>query len=153
MKKQTVYLILILVVITGIILYTQSLFVKKQDIRQNGTSQERQYSVEEGALGGESSERTVKVTVDFGDKEPFVSNVEAKNAYEAIAKVAQGKKWKLSTREYTYGLMAVEVGEKKNGDSGYWAYYVNGKPGPIAADRYIIHPGDNVEWKFGKITP
>ena len=41
----------------------------------------------------------------------------------------------------------------RNGDGNrYWEYTVNGELPMVGADKYVLHDGDVVEWKFGEMT-
>ena len=89
-----------------------------------------------------------KVTIDFGDGRKVTQNADAKSALSALEKVASGKGYKIITKEYKYGSIVEEVNRVKNTSANNWIYSVNGIPGKIAADRYILNPGDEVEWKY-----
>jgi len=49
------------------------------------------------------------------------------------------------------GIFIEAIGEKENGqDRKYWMYYINDQMPLVAADKYEIKPGDEVEFKFEK---
>ncbi len=91
------------------------------------------------------------VSIDFGDGSKISGEVMAQTAYDALQKVASGKNYTVEFKEYKFGLMVESIGQKKNSNEFAWMYSVNGKPGQIAADRYVVYPGDKVEWKYEKI--
>jgi hypothetical protein len=43
-----------------------------------------------------------------------------------------------------------QVGDYPNTKDKAWIYYVNGKPGTVAADKQTLQSGDTVEWKYEK---
>lgn len=58
----------------------------------------------------------------------------------------------LEFKNYDMGIFIEAIGNKKNGqDNKYWLYYVNGQMPMIAADKYILKPGDKVEFRFETI--
>ncbi len=58
----------------------------------------------------------------------------------------------LETKNYgSLGVLVVQIGQMKNGDGEkYWQYWVNNIAPPLGADKYIVQPGDVIEWKFIK---
>lgn len=91
------------------------------------------------------------ISIDFGDGSKVVGKVMAQTAYDALQKLASEKKMTVEFKEYKYGLIVDSIGQKKNSKEFAWMYFVNGKPGQIAADRYVVYPGDKIEWKYEKI--
>lgn len=91
---------------------------------------------------------TIAVTVDFGDGDKITENTSGQNAYQVLTKLAETKNWQIEAKDYKYGKMVERIGDKTADKNNYWLYLINGKPGQIAADRYVVYPGDRVEWKF-----
>lgn len=57
----------------------------------------------------------------------------------------------LKTKAYDIGILIEAIGDKENGQDGfYWMYYVNGVLPMVGADQYVLEPGDKVEFKFEK---
>jgi CHASE1-domain containing sensor protein len=55
----------------------------------------------------------------------------------------------ITTQQSSYGEYVDTIDGVQSGTDGkYWALYVNGKQTPVAANNYITHAGDTVEWKF-----
>ncbi len=54
----------------------------------------------------------------------------------------------LVTREYAVGTMVEQIGERRNGDGGYWVYTVNSEAIPRAASAYVVQPGDTIRFLF-----
>jgi hypothetical protein len=47
------------------------------------------------------------------------------------------------------GILISQIGDKLNGDgNAYWQYWVNNQQAQIAANDYIISPGDVISWQF-----
>lgn len=48
-----------------------------------------------------------------------------------------------------YGIMITKISDKVGGtDNKYWSWWLNGEMGQVAADRYVVQPGDVIEWQF-----
>lgn len=48
-----------------------------------------------------------------------------------------------------YGILIMEIDGKRGGTDGrYWLYWVGNHMGEVAADQYMLQPGDVIEWKF-----
>lgn len=91
------------------------------------------------------------VTIDFGNGKKLTGEVSTQSAYQALVQVAEANNLKVSSKQYKYGLMVEKIGDTANSQNSFWLYTVNGKPGQIAADRFVIYPGDTVEWEYKKI--
>lgn len=49
------------------------------------------------------------------------------------------------------GAFVKQIGEKKNGQNGYyWQYWVNGGQPLVASDKYILQGGETILWTFSK---
>lgn len=90
------------------------------------------------------------VSIDFGNGQKLTGEVSTQSAYQALAKVVNDNNIKVEAKQYKYGIMVTKVGDVESAATTGWMYSVNGKPGQIAADRYIIYPGDQVLWEFKK---
>lgn len=91
------------------------------------------------------------VSVDFGGGKKISGNVMAQTAYDALKKISDEKKLAVVFKQYKYGLMVEKIGEAANSGGFSWIYYVNGKAGQIAADRFVVYAGDKVEWRYEKM--
>lgn len=91
------------------------------------------------------------ISIDFGDGKKISDEVMAQTAFGALQKLASGKNYEIEFKEYKYGLIVEKIGEKKNSAEFAWMYFVNGKAAQIAADRYVVYPGDKIEWKYEKM--
>lgn len=153
MKNQTKIIVGVLFLVLIIILFGQS-FIKKEEISNISIpGQNTAYTPE---TAGETSpsptinENALTVSIDFGDGNKITEKVEAQTPYDALKKAAQIKEYPVETKEYKYGLMVEKIGTKANTGGFFWTYSVNGKAGQVAADRYVISPGDTVEWVYKK---
>lgn len=49
------------------------------------------------------------------------------------------------------GILVEQIGDQKNGTDGkYWQYQVNGQYADVGAGKYIVKPGDKIEWRFAE---
>jgi len=56
---------------------------------------------------------------------------------------------RITTQQSSYGEYIDTINGVQSGSDGkYWALYVNGKQSPIAANNYITHSTDTIEWRF-----
>lgn len=150
MKKQSAVLIIILVAVFALVGLGQLVVWQKANISLP-IFKTRELPTPEIAPGTVfESQGSITTNIDFGDNNILSGNVEAKNAYEALDKLAEKEGIEIKTKQYKYGLLVEKIGEKENSKEAFWSYSVNGKAGSIAADRYVIHPGDKVEWRYGE---
>ena len=47
--------------------------------------------------------------------------------------------------------MVTKVGSKENSGEKAWTYSVNGKAAQIASDKFLVYPGDKIEWVYNEI--
>ncbi len=93
---------------------------------------------------------TETINIDFGNGKRLSGEVSTQSAYQALEQVAKSNNLQVVAKQYKYGVMVEKIGDIGSTQNSAWMYSVNGKPGQIAADRYVIYPGDTVEWKFSK---
>lgn len=94
----------------------------------------------------------VRVTVSFTPDKTIFGDVNAKNAEEALMKLAEKNNVKIEIKKYSFGNMITKIGDFENSKTNSWMYYVNGKGGDMAAGEYELKNGDRVEWKYEKNT-
>lgn len=90
---------------------------------------------------GQGFQRTFKA--DFKD---------GMNAFDLLKEGTIKLDLALKTKNYeNLGVLIEAIGEIENGQDGqYWFYYVNKEAPMVAADKNLLKPGDNVEFKFEK---
>jgi len=93
----------------------------------------------------------VSVTINYGngtsvthEKVRLFYNTTALDALMAVAKVSVTY-WPSFDAVFVDAINGVANDLDK---SNYWMYYVNGEIAPVSADKYILHNGDHVEWKY-----
>lgn len=97
----------------------------------------------------------MRVAIDFGGGS-FVDVIkefaDGTTAFSILKDMAGERSIALDVDDsYDFGVFVRAIGDKKNGDDKkYWQYWVNGKYAMIASDKYVLKPGDFVEWKFIK---
>ncbi len=98
-----------------------------------------------------SVRNTWQVSIDFGNGNKVEGGVFAQTAYDALQKIAKEKDIKIETKQYKLGVMITKIGEMAGSNQYYWSYKVNGKMGTVASDRFILKPGDQIEWEYTKV--
>ncbi|MFA4873601.1 MAG: DUF4430 domain-containing protein [Patescibacteria group bacterium] len=51
-------------------------------------------------------------------------------------------------KTYDFGSFVESISGVKGEQGRWWIYYLNGTTGTIAADKYMVKPGDVIEWKY-----
>lgn len=92
---------------------------------------------------------SITVTINNGFS-VITDSVLAATPFEALSVVAQKNQVPLITKQYDFGVFVSGVGDVITTTDFGWIYYVNMKPGDVAADVYELKTGDQVEWKFEK---
>jgi len=54
----------------------------------------------------------------------------------------------LETKEYIMGTLIEQIGDRRNGEGGYWIYTVNSKAIPAAASAHLANPGDTIRFIY-----
>ncbi len=84
-------------------------------------------------------------------KYPYSSQAERTlNVLFLTEKLAQDQGWEFQSQDYgEMGNLITQIRNKTNGEgNNYWHYYINDVLAPVAADQYILQPGDIVSWSF-----
>jgi len=154
MKKQSkafFFILLAVILLVGVGQYQLS---RQGSITFPFINKERTFK-----LDGNSKQSTpsvvsnqVTVSIDFGKGKKAEEKVEAKTVYEALKKLTELKGLQLEAKQYKYGLLVERIGNSSNSADSAWIYWVNGKAGQIASDRYQVAPQDKIEWKYEKIS-
>lgn len=95
----------------------------------------------------------ITLILDFGEGEISTFSgikVVEKTVFSALKKVIDDKKLELKTKEYSFGNLVTQIGDKVNTKEKAWIYFVNGKSGEVAADKKEVKDGDIIEWKYMK---
>ena len=71
-------------------------------------------------------------------------------AFDLLLQASQQLNLDVESKSYDdLGIFIEAIGEQKNGqDNKYWLYYINGEMPMIASDKYLVQPGDLIEFKF-----
>lgn len=91
---------------------------------------------------------TTSPKVTFIVNSTTYSDIQASTPYEALVFIARKNNIQLQTKQYDFGVFVEGIGEIKNTPEKAWIYYVNGKSGEVASDKYELKQGDSVEWKY-----
>lgn len=94
-------------------------------------------------------EKKVDFVIDFGSGAPATySGVLALTAYDVL----KNSPYEVVVKQYDFGIMVTSIKGMENTKERAWMYSVNGKHGETAADKYVLHEGDRIEWKFTKLN-
>lgn len=94
-------------------------------------------------------ESKTTINLDFGDGKTIKADViTGETAFDALKKAADSNQLELKTKQYDFGVFVQAIGDKENTKELAWIYFVNGKSGEVAADKYILKAGDVLEWKY-----
>lgn len=90
---------------------------------------------------------------DNGTSTPNVIELEANStstAFALLKQMASTSGWAIKSKNYeSMGVFIEAIGDKENGqNNSFWLYYVNGEMPMEAADKYLLKPGDKVEFRF-----
>lgn len=152
MKKQTQILISVLVIVLVIVGISQVVLRSRENVSVPTFQVRSPFTPVSPTsfLSPSPVLQDIAVSIDFGDGKKITTKTQAQNAYQALATVGKEKGFTAEVQQYKYGVVVTSVGEKKGTVPFFWMYKVNGKKGEIASDRFIIHPGDTVEWIYVK---
>ncbi|MFC1625896.1 DUF4430 domain-containing protein [Patescibacteria group bacterium] len=95
----------------------------------------------------------VTLKIDFGDDNiTTFENLEAEGAtaFSILEAITSQNNIAFETQKYDFGIFVMSINGKEGDAQMAWIYFVNGKPGEVAADAMALNPGDIVEWKYIK---
>ena len=152
MNKEKKLLITLVVALLVLVLFGQFILQKQPNLTSTLFGDKRTFNPEVTTtpIASQPLAKEIEVTIDFNNGNTVSDKVVAKNVYEALQTTAGNKKLELEVKKEKYGVMITKIGQNSNTSQYAWFYSVNGKPGKIAADRFLINPGDKVEWKYTK---
>lgn len=152
MKKQTKVLLIILVIILILAAVIQSVLSGKTNLGESSFLSQVPFIFNNvPSVTPLPTPSGITVTVDFGDGSKTTEKTFGQNAYQVLVEVSKLRNWPLETKEYKYGKMVERIGDKTADKNNFWLYSVNGKAGQIASDKYVVYPGDEVEWRYTRI--
>ncbi len=93
---------------------------------------------------------TVSLVIKFSDTDIATVSATATTPYEALTLVAATKGMPVRVRQYDFGVFVESVRDISVTGEKSWIYFVNGEGGKVAADKYTLHEGDIVEWRYTK---
>lgn len=152
MKKQTVVLFtVIFLVIIGAV-FAQRVILQKYDPNSTSILGRVPFLFNYGAPTPTllPTPSDMSITVDFGQGNKITERAFGQTAYQVLVEVAKVKNWQVEAKDYKYGKMVEKIGDKSASKDYFWLYKVNGRAGQIASDRFVVYPGDNIEWVYVK---
>ncbi len=94
----------------------------------------------------------VSVTIDYGNGTAIVYDevylFKDATVLDAIRAVATVNATYWETHDAFFVDAINGVWNNEGGNNRWWEYSVNGKIGPVSADKYILRDGDRVEWRY-----
>jgi heme/copper-type cytochrome/quinol oxidase subunit 2 len=138
MKKGISAIIILCLIVIGV----GALFILQKQFRT--TPQQQQLLIE-------TTSPAVSVTIFDGVTTATYSGIQALTPYEALTKIASQQQISVQTKQYDFGVFVEAIAGKENTKDKTWIYFVNGKSGEVAADKYTLKQNDTVEWNY--ITP
>jgi len=100
------------------------------------------------AIQTNSSIPAITVVLNTGEEISTASGIQADNAFVALQSIAKQKNLELKTKQYDFGVFVEAVGALSNTKEKSWIYFINGKSGSVASDKYEVKQNDIVEWKY-----
>jgi len=92
--------------------------------------------------------KNVSTILQVIDKSYSVKTEEGVSVYD-VMKDAENDGFSFEGKEYpSMGFFVEKINGIKNGEKGYWIYYVNGIKASVGISNYIIKDGDIISWKF-----
>lgn len=95
-----------------------------------------------------SSMSAITVVLNTGEEISTASGIQADNAFVALQSIAKQNNLELKTKQYDFGVFVESVGALANTKEKSWIYFINGKSGDVASDKYEVKQNDIVEWKY-----
>jgi hypothetical protein len=150
MKKQTIAITAVIILSLTAVAFYQFLQVSKtkQEVQKPQPEISRSADVIIASPVVKVKGVDVVIVDDKGKKTE--GNFPAGNAFEALEKLAKANNLQVEVKQFKFGGMVVRIGDKANSQDFAWTYLVNGKPGQVAADRYMLYQNDKVEWVYKK---
>lgn len=127
MKKMFLFVLFLLIIISGYFFYQNQLQSKKSVVKQEN----------------------ITVYLKLNGQEDFIKQVVStkKTALEFTKEKA-----KIVTKGESANAYVIEINGRKANDLNkeFWAFYVNGKQAEVGAGSYRLKEGDKIKWKIEK---
>jgi hypothetical protein len=99
--------------------------------------------------------KNLTLNVIFDDKKEIKyvkENLDERvSVYDLLAEGLKKNNLEIEVKNYDFGVFVKSINGYESTAKKSWIYFINGKSGDIAADKYELKGGDLVEWKY--ITP
>jgi hypothetical protein len=148
MTKIKTFLIAFLLVLVVLVLSWYSLFGKNRLIPPQATDLSETQEVETPTI-----QKKVFLTVVFTPNnelnyEKDLNNTSSITAFGLLKEALDVKQIAYESKAYDFGVFVNSINNQISGSDKAWIYFVNGQSGQVAADKYILKPGDVIEWKY-----
>lgn len=88
----------------------------------------------------------------IGETISVKKDIAAGTVYDALMIAAEQQSLNVKTKHYDFGVFVEAIGDILTNQTSAWIYYVNGKAGTIACDKQKVQEGDQIEWRFEKMS-
>ena len=78
----------------------------------------------------------------------IISRTDSLKVLDLLMNLATRENITIETRQYTIGTMIEQIGNRANGEDGYWLYTVNSESIPAAVSAHPVNPGDTMRFFF-----
>lgn len=150
MKKQTVILLVAAIGIVAILGFGQ--FLLRTSQTENNTFQNSTLRRESVNNIVETQKQIppgqVRVIIDFGQGKTLTGDLNAKTVFDGVNTLSQKNDLSFEYKKFKYGVLINKIGDKENSGNSGWVFSVNGASSTIAADRYVVNPGDIITWEY-----
>lgn len=95
--------------------------------------------------------KQVTLTLIYPDSPPRSFShdyVASQSAFSLLNQVIASEKIPFKSKTYSFGTLVESINNLTNSPTRAWIYFVNGKSANVGADKYLLSPGDEVEWKY-----
>jgi hypothetical protein len=93
------------------------------------------------------------LTIDFGNRKTYsiTQDIPATtSAFDLLQIVSSRQNIPLTFKSYSFGTLVESIDGLKNTPQKAWIYFVNGQSPNVGADKYLLQPGDKVDWQYIK---
>lgn len=133
MNKKLIFIHLSIIAFVGILV--------------TGCSLPWQKEIQKQELNEQATEQMVTLKITNKDAKTY----EYPMVYQDSSTALDLFKWAgvpVEMKTYDFGSFVDSISGVKGEQGHWWIYYVNGTAATVAADKYLVKPGDTIEWKY-----
>jgi len=96
----------------------------------------------------ESNENNQLAYLNVLDKSYMTSFNEGETVYDIMVRL-KDKGLYFDYKKYpSLGVFVTEINGIQDGSGKYWIYYINNKEAQVGVSRYVVKPGDIIDWEL-----